>query len=71
MASIEECTYDSSIYVTRYPCEACARAIVAAGIKHVYYGRQQEISDETKLIFATAGVEVVWVKTWTAEDILT
>lgn len=46
----------SVIYVTRYPCEACARAIVAAGIKKVVYGRNQEISDMTKQIFDDAGV---------------
>lgn len=45
-----------AIFVTRYPCEACARAIVAAGIKKVVYGRSQEISAMTKQIFEDAGV---------------
>lgn len=57
--------------VTRYPCEACARALVRAGIKEVYYGRQQEITDQTKEIFASAGVKCVWVKSFEAEDVFT
>lgn len=46
----------ATIYVTRYPCEACARAIVAAGIKNVVYGRNQPISEMTKQIFDDAGI---------------
>lgn len=58
----------ASIYVTRYPCEACARAIVAAGISMVYYGRQQPISSETHRIFEEAGVQVIQWKSWDAPD---
>lgn len=57
------------IYVTRYPCEACARAIVAAGIQTVIYGRQQEISEETARIFEDAHVDVMWNKYWDAPDV--
>lgn len=60
----------STIYVTRYPCESCARAIVRAGITTVYYGRQQEISDQTKEIFDLGGVKVYWVKDWIEKDVL-
>lgn len=56
------------IYVTRYPCEGCARAIGEAGIKKVYYGRGESISDYTKLILETYGVEVEKVEDWTEED---
>lgn len=59
----------SVIHVTRYPCEACARAIVAAGIKTVVFGRQQPISEETQKIFESYGVEVIWNKTWDAPDV--
>lgn len=61
-------TDSATILVTRYPCEACARAIVNSGIKVVYYGRQQEISEQTKDIFEKAGVKVFWVKDWIYED---
>lgn len=63
-------TYNAKIYITRYPCEACARAIVAAGIREVYYGREQEISDQTKEIFDLGGVKVYWVKDWIEKDVL-
>jgi len=61
---LEGCT----LFVTRYPCEACARAIVSSGITQVTYGRQQEISEETKLIFEVGKVSVTWLKKWDAED---
>lgn len=63
-------TFDAKIYITRYPCEACARAIVAAGIHEVYYGREQEISDQTKEIFDLGGVKVYWIKDWIEKDVL-
>lgn len=58
----------ATLYVTRYPCEACARAIVNSGIKTVYYGRDQEISEETKAIFDEGKVKVNHVKSWFCED---
>ena len=61
-------TEGATIYVTRYPCEACARAICAAGIKTVYYGRSESISDYTALIFELHGVKVTKVEDWTEED---
>lgn len=63
-------TYNAKIYITRYPCEACARAIVAAGIREVYYGREQEISDQTKEIFDLGRVKVYWIKDWIEKDVL-
>ena len=59
-------TKNATLIITRYPCEACARAIVSAGIKHVYYGRKQEISEETAKILE--GISVTWVKDWNYED---
>ena len=56
------------LFVTRYPCEACARAIVNAGIREVYYGRQQLISDETAEIFKRGLVKCVHVSSWDHED---
>lgn len=50
-------TEGATIYVTRYPCEACARLIITAGIKRVVYGRNQIISDLTKDMFESYGVE--------------
>lgn len=58
----------AKIFVTRYPCEACARAIVVAGIKEVVYGRQQEISEMTRDIFNKNGVKVTHCADWDRED---
>lgn len=58
----------ATIYVTRYPCEACARAICEAGIKTVIYGRNESISEYTQLIFDNYGVDVHKIQDWTEED---
>lgn len=58
----------ATIFVTRYPCEACARAVCEAGIKTVIYGRNESISDYTHLIFETYGVTVKKIDDWTEED---
>lgn len=54
----------ATIYVTRYPCESCAKAIVAAGIKTVYYGGTAQISPVTQEIFGTYGVNCYFVENW-------
>lgn len=56
------------IFVTRYPCEACARAIIESGIKKVVYGREESISDMTAMMFEKAGVEVEHEKDWHYAD---
>lgn len=61
-------TDETVLYVTRYPCEACARAIVSAGIKTVIYGRQQTISEETQRIFDSGKVACYHCSEWDAED---
>jgi dCMP deaminase len=61
----------ATMYITRYPCEACARALVSAGIKRVVYGREQDISHETEAIFRFGEVEVKHIGTWEAEDTTT
>lgn len=69
-ASFGLATKGATLFVTRYPCEACARAIARAKIFKVYYGREQEISEETKKIFEAEGVKVKHVKEWTYEDVV-
>lgn len=48
------------LYVTRYPCENCAKNTVEFGFKKVCYCGKQEISDEVKKIYKDGGVEVEW-----------
>lgn len=55
------------IYVTRYPCEACARAIANSGIRLVVYGRKEPISEMTENIFRAAGCGIVH-EAWEYED---
>lgn len=57
-------TFGATIYVTRYPCEACARAIISAGIQKVIYGRKTRISEMTREMFEHAGIEVIHVSDW-------
>lgn len=61
-------TDDASIYVTRYPCEACARAIISAGIRHVVYGGTTKISEETRQMFENDDVTYTYVPNWKEDD---
>lgn len=54
-------TINKTMVVTRYPCEACARAIVAAGIMRVVYGGVEEISEQTRQIFSKNDVDVQFI----------
>lgn len=58
----------ATIVVTRYPCEACARAIVEAGIQKVVYGRKQTIPQSSYEILKSARVTVIHYSNWDAED---
>lgn len=44
------------MYVTRYPCEACARAIAASGISYVVYGRNQPLNNATRRLLESCHV---------------
>jgi len=54
-------TQTASIYVTTFPCPPCARAIVKAGIKKVYYSKGYSLLDAED-IFKKYGVEIILVK---------
>lgn len=56
------------LFVTRYPCLNCARAICDYGFKTVYYSGIQEISDEVKELFNKNGVEYKWFPEYDFED---
>lgn len=57
---------NSTIYVTHFPCNECAKAIVQSGIKKVFYfSNKHKDLDSTKasqLIFKNAGVETVHLR---------
>lgn len=58
----------ATIFVTRYPCENCARAIAQAGITTVIYGRREDPSEYTRQILDDSGVKCFKLDTWNRED---
>ena len=56
--------FGSTVYVTRYPCEACARALCAAGVAEVIYGGTAEISTMAEHIFRINCVKVRHITDW-------
>lgn len=48
----------ASLYVTHFPCRACAQAIINSGIRKVIYGADYRIMDGNSLMLH-AGIEVV------------
>lgn len=56
---LRESAKGATIFVTRYPCESCAKAIIAAGIKRVNYSGSAEISEQTRHMFESANVFVM------------
>lgn len=62
-------TRGAEMFITRYPCEACARAIVAAGISKVVYAGKQRISSYTEDLFARAGVLVEQAEDFQPPDV--
>lgn len=56
-----------SAFVTRYPCDECAKALVDAGVKLVVYGREFPISANAEQMFKEAGVEVVHLADWNCD----
>lgn len=57
---------NSTIYVTHFPCNECAKAIIQSGIKKViFYSDKHKDRDTTKAsqkMFENAGVEIVHQK---------
>lgn len=48
----------ADLYVTHFPCRACAQAIINSGIKRVYYAGDYRIMDGMKLLdFADIRIE--------------
>lgn len=56
---------NATIYITRYPCETCARMIIASGISKVIYGGVQQASDMTTYMLESNGIDVTWIYDYT------
>jgi dCMP deaminase len=50
----------AELYVTTFPCPACARLIAAAGFRRCYFTGQYSVL-EGDAVLRAAGVELVWV----------
>ena len=48
----------SSLYVTHFPCLQCSKAIIQAGIRHVYYAQDYKNDEYALKLFAQSGVSV-------------
>ena len=48
---------DATLYVTDAPCIECAKLIIQAGIRKVFYSRQYRLTDGIELL-QRAGIEV-------------
>ena len=48
-----------TLYVTMFPCNECAKAIIQSGIVKVVYEREYYSSEASKRMFEEAGVECV------------
>lgn len=58
----------ATIYVTRYPCEACARAIISSGIRSVVYGGTAKISVQTQMLFDRYDVGCTYIPNWKEDN---
>jgi dCMP deaminase len=64
-----QCTVNTTMYVTLFPCNNCAGMIVNAGIKRVVCKNKPDFNNEkwgeswkiSKTIFEEAGVEVTYI----------
>ena len=54
-------TEGASIYVTTFPCPACAKLVAVAGIKEIYYSKGYSMLDAEDILKAF-GVEITLVK---------
>lgn len=61
-------TKGAYLFVTRYPCEACAKAIIAAGIRRVYYGGTARPSDMTLDLFDRESILCHHVAGWREDN---
>jgi len=54
-------TSGTDLYVTTFPCPTCAKLVVDAGIKRVFYKDGYSLAD-AEMVLKNAGIEIVLVK---------
>ena len=64
LSNLRESAVGATAYVTRYPCEGCAKALVSAGIREVVYGGTTRISAMTEAMFEGYDIRCVYLPDW-------
>lgn len=64
LSQLRESAVGATAYVTRYPCEGCTKALIAAGIKQVVYGGTARVSDLTEDMLDNAGIQLTYLPDW-------
>lgn len=64
IAHLRENAKGATAYVTRYPCEGCAKALVAAGISRVVYGGSTQTSLLTDRVMDANAIQITWIPDW-------
>ncbi len=64
LSNLRESAEGATIYVTRYPCEGCMKAIISAGIAEVVYGGTSQVSRFTLQILEDYGVRCIHLPDW-------
>lgn len=58
----------ATAFVTRYPCEDCAKALINAGVKRIVYGREFTMADGAFLTCENADIEVIHIADWNCDE---
>lgn len=68
IAHLRESAKGTTAYITRYPCEGCAKALVAAGVSKIIYGGSTQISSLTEGVLDANDIRVIWIPTWKEDN---
>lgn len=68
IAKLRESAKGTTVYVTRYPCEGCAKALIAAGVSKVVYGGSTQISSLTEGMLDANDIRVIWIPSWKEDN---
>ena len=64
LSNLRESAKGATAFVTRYPCEGCAKALISAGIKEVVYGGTARISQMTADMFDEYNIRCIYLPNW-------
>lgn len=68
IAHLRESPKGTTVYVTRYPCEGCAKALIAAGVSHIVYGGSTKVNLFTKMLFDEFDIRLTYIPDWKEDN---